>query len=274
MERSLWRLIRSAPGVGAWNMAIDEAILESVANKETPPTLRLYNWEPPCLSLGYAQPVGDVDLDALKNKSWHLVRRPTGGRAILHTDELTYAVIAPLEEPRVAGGVLQSYCRLAQALLLGLHLLGLPAQAKKEHNHPTGIRMDGPVCFEAPSNYEITVGGKKLIGSAQARRREGVLQHGALPLYGDITRITQVLNFPNESRREQAAKRLSNHATTVQIILDKVIAWEIAADAFEKGFQQALQLDFQFTELTPSELHRASELVKEKYANNKWTERV
>src|SRR5690606_14878512 len=115
MQPAKWRLIRTQPAAGAWNMAVDEAVLEAVGQGDVLPTLRLYAWNPPCLSLGFAQPVQDVDRAALARLGWELVRRPTGGRAILHTDELTYSVIAPLDEPRVAGSVLESYRRLSQA---------------------------------------------------------------------------------------------------------------------------------------------------------------
>jgi lipoate-protein ligase A len=94
-----WRLLVTPPARGAWNMAVDEAILEAVGRGASLPTLRLYAWEPACLSLGYAQPIGDVDQPRLRARGWDLVRRPTGGRAVLHTDELTYSVIAPPGEP-------------------------------------------------------------------------------------------------------------------------------------------------------------------------------
>jgi lipoate-protein ligase A len=93
-------------------MAVDEAILESVAVGTSPATLRLYDWSPACLSLGYAQDAEDVDLERLRARGWDLVRRPTGGRAILHADEITYAVIGPASDPRFAGGILDSYRRL------------------------------------------------------------------------------------------------------------------------------------------------------------------
>src|SRR5512133_1650859 len=98
-----WRLIRTPAASGPWNMAVDEAILEFAARGEVLPTLRLYAWEPACLSLGYAQPASDVDLEALRSHGWEMVRRPTGGRAILHTDELTYSVSGPQNEPRLTG---------------------------------------------------------------------------------------------------------------------------------------------------------------------------
>src|SRR5512136_792088 len=113
----IWRLLKTPPAHGAWNMAVDEAILKGMECTWSVPTLRLYAWEPACLSLGYAQPVADVDKPRLQARGWELVRRLTGGRAVLHTDELTYSVIAPIQEPRVVGTVLESYHRLAQALM-------------------------------------------------------------------------------------------------------------------------------------------------------------
>ena len=131
----------------------------------------------------------------------------------------------------------------------------------------------GPVCFEVPSNYEITVHGKKLVGSAQARRREGVLQHGTLPLWGDLTRITQALCFPDETARQRAASRLLERATTVETILGFRIDWETAAQAFEAAFEQELSLILVHASLTPNENQRAEELVYEKYGNPAWTEK-
>jgi lipoyl(octanoyl) transferase len=273
MQSAVWRLVRTVPVRGDWNMAMDEAILEAVVKGESLPTLRLYAWEPACLSLGLAQPVQDVDRLALAQHGWDLVRRPTGGRAILHTDELTYSVTARQEEPRVAGGVLESYSRLSRALLAALNRLSLPARADKEYALPEGSRPNAPVCFEVPSNYEITVNGKKLIGSAQARRKEGVLQHGSLPLCGDLTRITRALAYPDESARIQAAERLLDHAATIEMVGLRV-TWEQAAEAFVEGFRETLNLEFQESNLSPAELRRAEELVTDKYGNPSWTERL
>lgn len=273
MQLAQWRLVRTEPANGPWNMAVDEAILEAVGRSDVPPTLRLYAWDPPCLSLGFAQPVKDVDLDGLARNGWQLVRRPTGGRAILHTDELTYSVIAPGDEPRVAGSVLESYRRLSQALVNALQRLGLPALAEKEYALPQGIQAGAPVCFEVPSNYEITVAGKKLVGSAQARRKPGVIQHGSLPLYGDLTRITQALAYPDEAARQRAAARLLEHAATAEM-LGQPLNWAASAEAFASAFQETLNLTFREERLTSGELRRADELVDQKYAHPSWTNRA
>jgi lipoyl(octanoyl) transferase len=274
MTKSTWRLLHTPPAPGDWNMAVDEAILEAVGQAQSLPTLRLFAWQPPCLSLGYAQPVNDVDMDALRQRGWGLVRRPTGGRAILHTDELTYSVIAPLQEPHVYGSVLESYRRLSAGLLEALHLLGIPARADKEHTLPGAPLTMGPVCFEIPSNYEITVAGKKLIGSAQARRREGVLQHGSLPLFGDLARITEVLAFPDENARLAASVRLLERALTAADCLPAAPTWDMAAMAFCAGFENALDLELIPGELSNLESTRATQLLAEKYAHQSWTARV
>jgi lipoyl(octanoyl) transferase len=268
-----WRFLKNAPASGTWNMAVDEAILEKARVGEVLPTLRLYAWKPPCLSLGYAQSIHDVDLDLLAVKGWDIVRRPTGGKAILHTDELTYSVIGPQSEPRLAGSVIESYRCLSSALLEALHLVNLPARAQSEV-HTTSENTNGPVCFEVPSNYEIIVDGKKLIGSAQARKKGGVLQHGSLPLFGDLRRITEVLVFPEEEARITAGERLLARATTVESVLNNQLSWENTAQAFARAFTEILNLDLIEDDLTTSEKERAEELVVTKYANHEWTDRV
>lgn len=272
-SKTHWRLIITPAASGAWNMALDEALVEFCARGESLPALRLYAWEPPCLSLGYAQPYTDIDETALLRYGWEIVRRPTGGRAILHCDELTYSVAGPQTEPRLTGGVLDSYRVLSAGLLLALQHLGLPAQAlEKPASGP--VNPQNPVCFESPSNYEITVAGKKLIGSAQSRRREGVLQHGSLPLYGDLSRITWALKFSGEAEQQAAAARLLDRATTIESIMGTSPTWEQAAEAFRFGFIEALNLELIPTEPSPAELERAQELLSEKYANPVWTKRV
>jgi lipoyl(octanoyl) transferase len=269
-----WRLITTPPRHGAWNMAVDESLLEFVTRRASPPILRLYSWNPPCLSLGYAQPVADADQQALAHHGWQLVRRPTGGRAILHTDELTYAVIAPDDEPRLRGNLLESYQRISKALLYALQLLELPAQADGSPAILADSKSPNPVCFEVPSNYEITAGGKKLIGSAQSRRLGGVLQHGTLPLSGDLARITQVLHFPEETERARAAHKLLARATSVEAVLGRSVTWESAAACFVEAFREMLKLDFVSEQLTPAESARADALVAEKYGHRDWTYRL
>jgi lipoate-protein ligase A len=272
-DTNTWRLLVCDPDSGARNMALDEAILESVSSGSALPTLRLYAWRPPCLSLGYAQPVGDVDRQALADRGWQLVRRPTGGRAILHTDELTYAVIAPDGHPDLRGGVLESYRRLSRGLTSGLAALGVSVDPVHEAPIPPGSR-ENPVCFEAPSAYEITVGGLKLLGSAQVRRRGGILQHGTLPLAGDISRICLALRYGDQHAREEARSRVLARAATLGRLLGYDPAWPVVVQAMQSGFEQALGWQFEPGEVLPRESERARELEDERFTDPAWTERI
>jgi lipoate-protein ligase A len=268
-----WRLLRTQPSIGAWNMAVDEAILEFTAQGISPPTLRLYSWSPACLSLGYAQTIEDVDLVKLKKNGWDIVRRPTGGRAILHMNELTYSICGMSSNSKLAGSVLESYRRLSQALIRALQIIDINADLPKLAAKQDSIKTQNPVCFEMPSNYEITFAGKKLIGSAQARKNSGVLQHGTLPLFGDITRIIDVLRYPDELQKEKARLRLLKQATTVESVLGYPGDWWITAHAFEHAFKQVLNIEIVRMDLSPEEGLRAHALFNEKYNNSEWTTR-
>src|SRR3989441_5516471 len=170
-----WRLLVDAPAGGGWTVAVDEVLLAGVAAGPTPPTLRFYGWTPPCLSLGYFQPFDVVDLDGCRALGVEVVRRPTGGRAILHDRELTYSVALPASLLGHDGGVPPSYPRLSLALQEGLRRLRAPATLAPAP--PPGSVQHGPVCFDRPSAHEILLNGRKLVGSAQMRRGGGLLQH-------------------------------------------------------------------------------------------------
>lgn len=259
-----WRLIYDCPTCGPRNMAVDEAVMMGGFAQ---PTLRLYAWEPFCLSLGYGQRSADADLERLAAHGWGIVRRPTGGRAILHGDELTYSLVLPKGHPLAAGSVLDSYRRISQALVTGLEYLGIQPEADQRAER---VRS-GAVCFETPSHYEITAQGRKLIGSAQLRREAGVLQHGSLPLTGDVTRICDVLHYPNEASREASREQVRARAITLEAVSGRIIAWQMAADAIVRGFAKTFGVEFIRGELTQDEQKLAARLSTEVYENPEWT---
>ncbi len=267
---SLWRLLITPPTDGATNMAIDEAILYALAEGNGQPTLRFYTWEPPCLSLGYNQHWQDVDEAACQALGYTWVRRATGGRAILHTDELTYSIITRSNDPRVAGGITESYRQLSRGLLLGLRRLGAQA-AQSKGNMPKNPKQ-GAACFDTPSHYEVTLNGKKLIGSAQVRRKGMVLQHGTLPLSGDITRIFDALAL-SQAEKSDLSRKLLARATTLEKELGRVISFEVAADALAADFSQTLNLRLQPGQLSPRERELTAQLRAEQYANDAWNKR-
>ena len=266
-----WRLIVDATRDGPMNMAIDEAILEAVGRGEVPPTLRLYQWEPACLSVGYAQRIADVDMARIEERGWHLVRRMTGGRAILHTDELTYSVALPESHPLAGGSIVDSYRRLSSALLVALNQIGLSAHADKR---AAGAAAAGPVCFEVPSDYEIAAGGKKLIGSAQVRKQNAALQHGSLPLHGDVSRICDALVFQDETARQDARSRVLGRATTLADALGQPVNWDRVARAVCTAFATTFSLCLDEAPLTPAERQRSLELRAMRYASRDWNLRL
>jgi lipoate-protein ligase A len=246
-------------------MAVDEAILRAVATGDSLPTLRLYDWSPPCLSLGYGQKTSDVDFDRLQVRGWDVVRRPTGGRAILHADELTYSLALPEDHPIASGGIVESYRRISRALIAGLATLGAPVQSERRDDMP---KTPGPVCFEESSHYEITYGERKLIGSAQMRRFGGMLQHGTLPLTDDLGRICEVLAYDDDATRAAARQMVHARATTLAEALGgRVVTWHEAARAIAAAFAETFEVEWIEAPLSASEQATAAALEQDVYSN-------
>lgn len=246
-------------------MAVDEAILEHVLNGQSPPTLRLYAWSPPCLSLGYGQKTRDADLERIAAFGWTAVRRPTGGRAILHTNELTYSLTVPAGHALTQDDIVSSYRQISAALVEMLQQLGLMPSAERADQLPKNA---GAVCFEIPSHYEITVGGRKLVGSAQVRRRGGLLQHGSLPLTGDLARICDALAYPDEASRDAARDQVHARAITLAEALGHEVDWSTAAEVLARAFETVFNVDGQTLDgqVSASERAMANELAASRYA--------
>ena len=262
-----WRLVGTGEHDGPTNMAIDEAILLSVSEGRSPPTIRFYAWRPPCASIGYAQSMRDtIDLDACRERGYDWVRRPTGGRAVLHVDEFTYSVTAPQGNPRVHGDILSSYRRLSRGLVAGLRYLG----AEVRQTEDVEVRgSESAACFDVSSQYEVTALGRKLVGSAQVRRRGIVLQHGALPLRGDVGRLADVLQL-SETARSALRAELHARAVALDEVLGRPVSWEEAAEALSIGFSEALRMALVRGDLTAHELATATRL-QVRYAGDEWT---
>jgi lipoate-protein ligase A len=260
-----FRLIIDRDYDGATNMARDEAISRVVSAGTQPPTLRLYGWVPPAVSLGQSQRISSVNEAACKAAGAGIVRRATGGLAILHTDELTYSVALPITHPLAEGDVMTSYRRIADAIVEALKRLGVSdANADRVAKED---KAKGPVCFEAPSDYEVVGGGKKLVGSAQWRRVDGVLQHGSLPLHGDIARVCALLvDAP-------AAEQVREHAATLKDVLGREVSWDDAAIVWQHAFADVLDIHFSEGRMSDDELRCTDDLLREKYANDAWTRR-
>jgi len=257
-----WRLLVDQPGDGAWNMAVDEAMLEAYerAAEKPPPTLRLYGWRPAALSLGRAQRAeGSHDPRALARWGVDLVRRPTGGTAVLHEHERTYAVVGALGIPPFSGGVIATYRLVAEAVAAGLARLGVATMPRSSGRSPA--RPSGPACFEHAGGWEIEVDGRKLVGAAQARRRGAFLQHGSIPRHLDPARLGELLGAAVDGLRF--------------IDLERALGSELDEGVLDRalicGFEATFGVGLVEGALTEGEGLRAAELRCWKYDSIAWT---
>jgi lipoate-protein ligase A len=267
-----WRLLVDAPAGGAWNMAVDEILLEGVAAATTPPTLRFYEWTPACLSLGCFQSVDVVDVDGCRAVGVEVVRRPTGGRAILHDRELTYSVALPASVLGHDGGVLPSYYRLSLALQDGLRRLGVPATLAPE-SAGSGLKAHGPVCFDRPSAHEILLHGRKLVGSAQMRRGGAILQHGSILIEPRIDKLRACLRLSYDSAAstvDDGSERLEEGVAGLAEV--GVTQPGQIADAIGDAFAGRFGVTLEQASLQPDELAVARALAGSKYQSAAWTQ--
>jgi lipoyl(octanoyl) transferase len=244
-------------------MAIDEAVLRARIAGTVPPTVRFFGWEPPTVSLGYGQPLdGAIDRDACARLGIGLVRRPTGGSAILHESpaaELTYSVVARAGDFPGAEDVLETYRALGAALATGLARLGVPAEvAPLARRHPGAAPT---FCFARVGAYELAVKGRKVAGSAQRRQANTFLQHGSLLLDADPARLRAV--FPD------VADPLAG-VTTLRAAANRPVGFDEAVMALRVGFAETLA-PLEDGELSHDELEAAGRLATEKYATDAWT---
>ena len=255
-------------------MAADEAIMAAVAGGEQPPTLRLYTWRPPALSLGYHQAFGEgIDPDECRRRGYGIVRRPTGGRAILHDDELTYSVCVRQDE--IAGGqsTMQSYREISRGIIAGLEVLGasvsLGDDQRSRDDAPAAVKS---MCFAKTARCDLQAEGRKIVGSAQVRRDGAILQHGSIPLTIDPT--SQAAVMPGSAREVDAAQALGRAAMSVSELLGRPVGCEEAEAAIIRGFAEALGIELAPGELSDAEQQGAERLRAEKYATEEFTRRV
>jgi lipoate-protein ligase A len=266
-----WRLLETPPAHGAWNMAVDEAVLSAVAAGDAPSTLRLYTWSPGCISIGRFQRAGDLTEDARAEPGVSWVRRPTGGRALYHGPELTYSLVAPLGDEHVSGAVLQSCGKIAQALLAGLELLGVRAELAG-CGDPARMRAN-PSCFDSASAGEILHEGRKLAGSAQLRHGSVLLQHGSILLGSPAREFFAGLRFDTEEERQRARESGEARLTTLEKALGRAPDPAEVRDALVRGFESCWGIALSSGECGEGELGRARELEVSKYWSLDWSYR-
>ncbi len=248
------RLISHDVHTPSMNMAIDEALLGSEL-----PILRLYRWDPPGLSIGYAQSIEQINRFFCDENDIAVVRRISGGSAILHERDLTYCLI--LDRELMPESVLDSYKIISSGIIASLKILGLQACM----NEQASGEGRSAACFHEPSWYELLVNGQKIVGSAQKRIRGKLLQHGSLLIDVDIEKYAGCFRDS-----EEIAEGLSGRITALNRELDRSVHYREVYGAMKSGFAEVLGMEFTEDELTDEELKSAERLNSERYSRDEW----
>lgn len=262
-----WRFIDTGINDGFMNMAIDEAMLEMHLQGQIPPTIRIYRWSPPALSIGYLQSLEkDVDQNKCLELGIDVVRRLTGGRGVLHGDELTYSVIAS-GKCGLPGTILQSYRIINEGLIAAYRILGLEVNLVSNEKV-----LSSASCFAGAATADLTCRGRKIAGGAQFRRGDAILQHGSLPIVLDFDLCIAVHKFSTPEIRGRALNTLRKKATDIKTALGKQIDWQELVHALFAGFQKSLGIKLYKDRLTSAEIELSRKLVKEKYCTTAWND--
>lgn len=252
--RKNWRFLDTGANSGAFNMALDEAILNNKAgNPGLIPTLRVFRWKPACLSIGENQMLKEVNLERCRELGIDVVRRLTGGTAVLHKEELTYSIViseadgAPLE-------IQESFALLNQGLIAAYKILGVETNLvfHPEKNYT-------PSCFASTGLVDLTHQGKKIVGSARKKRKGTILQHGALVIKHDLALMLETFNLDRDQKEKMFAKFLAK-TTDLETVRGKT-SWQEIKEAIQRGFQEAFGLNFIDPRLEAEELLEAKRLL-------------
>ena len=270
------------------NMAIDEALLELHLQGKTPATLRFYGWEPPAVSFGYSQKVSPRTVEKVRAAGYDAVRRPTGGRAVLHEGELTYCFVgagpkqdgidfrpdaeiagaAPsywLEQGSPYEGFLpvsinQAYKEICDALIYGLRELGVAASLGRSNS----AYKDYEDCFQATTQADLQFEGKKIVGSAQLRRRHGVLQHGSIMINQSQTKLSEIFGVAEREKAEEPqTETIDRHCNLIDVLAGGYDRTSLE-EAIGRGFTRKFDCHFAVYELTDEEMEFVEELKKDK----------
>jgi lipoate-protein ligase A len=269
-----WRYIVTEDLSPAMNMAVDEAMLQLHSEGKVPPTVRFYTWKPATLSIGYFQKAEkEINFAELRRHNLGFVRRPTGGRAVLHDQELTYSVVVSESHPKMPSSVTEAYKVISMGLLHGFQNLGLQAEMVSLATEEEKEKYSSPgssACFDSPSWYELVVEGKKVAGSAQTRQKGVILQHGSILLDMDVDLLFSLLNFPSERVKQRMMESFRQKAVTINEVSPQRVRLQDAIAAFRSGFASGLEVELVEGDLTAEEQALAEELAHSRYATDEW----
>jgi lipoate-protein ligase A len=262
-----WRFIDTGLRTASFNMSLDEAIAIAVRQDMVPPTLRIYSWTEPSVSIGCFQRIGDIDIEYCSKNHISLVRRPTGGRAIFHSNDITYSFSAKTNAGIFSKGLLDSYKKIGIALLLAFAKMGISPELKlfrDMRRSSSGANYHrNPFCFRSVSFGEITINNKKIVGSAQRRWTDCLLQQGSIPFLIEKNEIVKIFRLnPLQEMREPV------------IGLKEVcpeLDYEKFKDVVRISFEETFDKRFIFSPPSEEEISLARELEAKKYLSHEWT---
>jgi lipoate-protein ligase A len=264
-----WRLIPFERFTAFENMAIDEAIFKEAKKGEIPPTLRLYGWKKPAVSVGYFQDVaGEVNYNLCHNLNIDIVRRPTGGKAVFHGCDLTYALVAGQNSHGFYSDILETYRVISECIIRGLEKLGINACMVKEGRHSESGALKG-FCFSVPVRNELLVDGRKICGSAQVRSRGAFLQHGSIPVDLDIETTCRIMSGTGEDIQRKA-EVLQRSVTCVNEHVDGKVEINVLCECIMQGFEEYMGIKLVEGGLRSEEKVLKERLVKDKFLNPMW----
>jgi lipoate-protein ligase A len=246
-------------------MALDQALLESASCEGFPPTLRFLRWDPPALSIGRFQDINDIDIGVCTDENIDVVRRPTGGKCILHMDDFTYSLVLPPNYglPR---NVVEAYTVICEGVLSAVKRLGL--QAVMQSRESGDYSQAKGACFAASTQADLEYEGRKICGSAQVRRRGAVLQHGSILLRDHSQLLYRLLRFDSEEQRRESLQKYRSRCVPLNAVACEV-TWRETAQSFVAGFSECFEVHIERGELSPGEeavWHR----LREVYGSRNW----
>jgi len=235
-----WQLIKTPRLSGSKNMQSDLELFKAFENGMTTSTLRIYSWNPPCVSLGYSQnSEAEIDLEKAKNLGWEVVKRPTGGGIVFHNEaEVTYSIVTAIDNPIFPEGLVPSYRKISEAIVHAIQLIGIDAQIQtsnfKLQNKSQIPNPKSQLCFSYPAEYEVVVEGKKIVGSAQKRGKRTLLQQGSIFVRSVDSKVFTLLKKP----------ATEYNAVSVEELLHREVSFSELSDALIKGFETMLGINF------------------------------
>jgi lipoate-protein ligase A len=260
-----WRFINSGYLTGRENMAIDRVMAQHARDNEQRATLRVYGWKPSAISLGYHQPITDIDTSRCKQDSIDVVTRPTGGRAVLHAEELTYSVVIPKQSKYFHDNILKVYEKISYAILRSLSYLDVLLSFDRARRTSKYLNKGeySTLCYAASAQYEIGYKGRKLVGSAQRRFDDVVLQHGSILIGTRHLDLVDYLAHGNERWRSSVRQYMEKKTICLNELRDHPVNYDELAGAMKSGFENELAITLAEDQLSAQELYSIKHLLAE-----------